>query len=359
MGDRGGENLRRLADYELEQSLRALLARSAVTDSEIVLHLAEIERRRLHLRAGFPSLFQYCVGSLSLSESEAYYRIGAARVAAAFPLAFQLLRERKVHLCALTMLRPFLTVDNYQELLEESQGKSKRQLQELLAKRFPACAADLQRGAAGQVEPIAEDRFRFEVSLSREAKEKLELARDLISHSNPTGDWAIVIERAVDALIEKAKKRRFALASSHDPEHAHPSKDAPKPDASSAVPASKHGEPTSTSTHAATPVTPTTGPSVHEAPQRQRVPNQVRREVALRDDLRCSFRSESGRRCNARAFLQLDHAHPVARGGPNTKENLRVYCAAHNQLMAEAEFGTRVRKRSPKQRRKAPPDQAA
>lgn len=357
MADGGVQGLRQLADFELEEALRALLARSADTDGEIVLHLAEVERRRLHLRAGFPSLFQYCVNSLSLSESEAYYRIGAARVVAAFPLALELLRQRKVHLCALTMLRPFLTAENYRQLLEESQGKSKRQLQEHLAKRFPAYAADLEHNAVGQVAAIGEDRFRFEVSLSREVKEKLELARDLISHANPTGDWAVVVERAIDALIEKVKKRRFGLPSSPKPTRsavAKPPKPAAGSPATKAAPVARQAK-RATATEVVG-LTPTTRPL--EAAKRTHVRNQVRRDVAVRDDLRCSFRSESGRRCNSRAFLQLDHAQPVARGGPNTSENLRLYCAAHNQLVAEEEFGSPVRRRPPKSRRKAPPEAA-
>jgi 5-methylcytosine-specific restriction endonuclease McrA len=37
--------------------------------------------------------------------------------------------------------------------------------------------------------------------------------------------------------------------------------------------------------------------------------------------------------------LQIDHIQPVARGGANTIDNLRVLCAYHNRLEAERLMG--------------------
>jgi hypothetical protein len=61
--------------------------------------------------------------------------------------------------------------------------------------------------------------------------------------------------------------------------------------------------------------------------------------VFERDGVQCTFVAENGRRCEARAFLELDHAEPKALGGTNEAENLRVRCRAHNQLWAEQVFG--------------------
>jgi hypothetical protein len=45
------------------------------------------------------------------------------------------------------------------------------------------------------------------------------------------------------------------------------------------------------------------------------IPAEMKRRVWQRDQGRCTFVSESGRRCDARRFLQFDHIEPVARGG--------------------------------------------
>jgi hypothetical protein len=65
----------------------------------------------------------------------------------------------------------------------------------------------------------------------------------------------------------------------------------------------------------------------------------VRREVYERDCGRCSFVSADGRRCEARAFLELDHIEPWAALGASAAHNLRLRCSAHNGLHARNCFG--------------------
>src|SRR5262249_36393362 len=53
----------------------------------------------------------------------------------------------------------------------------------------------------------------------------------------------------------------------------------------------------------------------------------------------CTFVDELGRRCPARAFLELDHTKPRALGGADDTPNISVKCRAHNGLAAERAFG--------------------
>jgi 5-methylcytosine-specific restriction endonuclease McrA len=69
------------------------------------------------------------------------------------------------------------------------------------------------------------------------------------------------------------------------------------------------------------------------------IPAAIRRQVWQRDEGRCTFVTESGRRCEARGAVEFDHVEPLARGGPSTVENLRVRCRAHNPYEAERMFG--------------------
>ncbi len=45
--------------------------------------------------------------------------------------------------------------------------------------------------------------------------------------------------------------------------------------------------------------------------------------------------------CSEKRFLQIDHIIPVAKGGENTPENLRVLCANHNQYARVQCFGAK------------------
>ena len=41
-------------------------------------------------------------------------------------------------------------------------------------------------------------------------------------------------------------------------------------------------------------------------------------------------------KCTSQFQLQFDHIKPLAKGGNDTPENLRVLCAEHNRLEAKA-----------------------
>src|SRR6185503_13326030 len=136
MNARGFWKLDEVSDDRLVGGLRQLLAEGCRTEARIVAHLAELDARRLHLLAG-RSLFEYCQVKLGLSDNQAYYRIAAARVARRFPIVFELLERRAIHLTSLAALSRHLTEENHLALLSEAGRLSKRQLLECLARRFP------------------------------------------------------------------------------------------------------------------------------------------------------------------------------------------------------------------------------
>src|SRR5207245_10628064 len=74
---------------------------------------------------------------LKLSEHEAYHRIAAARTARRFPALLRMLAEGSLNLTSVRLLSPHLNEGNQEELLAAASGKSRRALEELLARRFP------------------------------------------------------------------------------------------------------------------------------------------------------------------------------------------------------------------------------
>ncbi len=66
---------------------------------------------------------------------------------------------------------------------------------------------------------------------------------------------------------------------------------------------------------------------------------KLKSEIKERDNHQCSFRSQSGIRCNQTTHLQVDHIRPYALGGSSHhKGNLRMLCRAHNLLKASMDF---------------------
>jgi hypothetical protein len=267
----------------------------------------------------------------------------AARLVQRFPVVLDALDDGRLNLTAVGLLSPHLTEGNGQELLAAAMGKTKTEIEQFLAARFPrtetlAWVAEMSTSStsctehqhalahvqgspdAGQprlapepvgsqpphalarvdhcrVKPLSAQSFEVSFPMGRSLHDKLGHAQELLSHQVPTGDIAEIFERALDALIPQLEKARFAAAS--------------RP---------RRGQ-----------------PRVSANPRH--IPAHVMREVWERDGGQCTFVSESGHRCAARKFIEFDHVTEVARGGEATVDGLRLRCRAHNQYGAECTFG--------------------
>jgi hypothetical protein len=137
--------------------------------------------------------------------------------------------------------------------------------------------------------PLAPGRYRLQLTLGEDARNKLKQLQDLLAHQVPNGDPAAIVERALDALLTQIYKRKAGIT---DKSRAQKSK--------------------SKSTTVAT----GTG-------RRTRyIRRAVRREVWTRDDGRCGFVGDDGHRCNETRALEFAHVHPWGRGGADTAINL-------------------------------------
>src|SRR3954464_4067973 len=90
-----------LGNVELLAATREILRRSCVVEADLLVHLAEIEERRLHSEMAFPTMFAFCVDELGFSEDQAYNRTTVARAARRFPAMLDSLRSGAVHLTGL------------------------------------------------------------------------------------------------------------------------------------------------------------------------------------------------------------------------------------------------------------------
>ena len=154
------------------------------------------------------------------------------------------------------------------------------------------------------------------MTVSKRFTEKLEAARDALSHSHPGADVEAILEAGLDLLIERAAKRKGLSTR-------------PKV---STRPQAERADAQSRDVPAEAAPTP-------DAPRSRHIPAAVRREVWIRDQGRCQFRLESGEVCGSTHRLQFDHVHPFALGGESTVSNTRLACAAHNLLAARRVYG--------------------
>jgi hypothetical protein len=339
-------SLRGLSDIELVARVKELAARERGATALLVAHLAELDTRDVHLRAGHGSLFAYCREVLALSEQEAYNRIAVARAARRFPVVLEMLDAGAVNLTTVKLLGPRLTSENHLTALQSAQGKSKLQVEEIAARLWsrpdvpsfvrklpaprlpvPSPAAPgpvssgppssvpapapagapitvvtapappwLPRGPAAEVTPLSPDRYRVQVTIGGDTLEKLRLAKDLLRHAVPTGDEAAILDRALTALLASLAQEKFAAAEK------------PRPAGATAA-GSRH------------------------------IPAEVKRAVWLRDLGRCAFVGTNGRRCAERGFMEFHHVRPYIAGGEATVRNIQLRCRNHNGYEARVFFG--------------------
>ena len=114
-----------------------LLRHSRRVESELVVHIGEVDERRLYAREASPSMFAYCTEVLHLSEHEAYLRIAVARASRKHLRLLEMLSDGRLHLSGVAKLAPHLTEANGQTLLERAAHKSKRKIEELVAELSP------------------------------------------------------------------------------------------------------------------------------------------------------------------------------------------------------------------------------
>src|SRR6478609_3474464 len=129
--------LKALADDQLSAGLASIVLRRNQITAEFLAYLAELDEWQLFLDLGYSSLFEYCVEKLRLCELTAGRHIAAARVCRNYPQVFALVATGALHASALSLLRKHLTSENAAELFELCAHRSAREVEELLAARFP------------------------------------------------------------------------------------------------------------------------------------------------------------------------------------------------------------------------------
>lgn len=294
--------------------------------------LAVIDERKAFRAFGYASMLEYCRRDLALTEDVAKKYLRAARICMAHPELFDMLADRRLSMSAVLTLGTWLDTSAAPELIAAAVGKSREEIEWLIAERFPqtgelqleassnsgSAATPMSEGAPGpacpssavessepqvplrepvRVKPIDASRVALTVTLARATRDKITRAQELLGHEVAPNDIAIVLDRALDLLVVQLEKRKHGL-------HRKARTRTPKP-----------------------------------SRRARHIPPDLRAQVYERDGGACMFVSDDGVRCGSRHALEYDHVIPIAQGGGSTLENLRLLCPAHNQLEAERRLG--------------------
>jgi 5-methylcytosine-specific restriction endonuclease McrA len=335
-----------LSDRDLLACLEMLAGNEREALVELVAYLAALDcRPTLYAAQGYGSLFSYCTQALRLSEDAACNRIDAARTSRRFPVILDLLASGEVTLTNVRLLGRHLTSENYQAVLARAKGRSRQQIEVLVAelapqpdvptsvRRLPAIMAPTSTaaptpamsGASSEtasvaspspaafvravrpvIQPTAPERYRVQFTIGQETHDKLRRLQALLRREIPDGDPAAIFDRAVTLLLESVENKKLGATTK------------PRPRA-------------------------IIRPGTDRARSRE-TPRAVKREVWRQDAGQCAYVTPDGRRCSEKTFLEFHHVQAHALGGPPTIDNIALRCRRHNQYEAELIFGPRRRR---------------
>ena len=313
-------------DATLVARLTVLAREEREARADFIVCLAAFDQRRLYLQAGYPSLFAWLTDHLRLAKASAYRRVTAARLYARMPAVASYLREGRLSLTKLCLLKDVLEPDRCLALLEQAAAMTEQEVEELALvldprRRTapprdsirpilapPAPERDLFTAApppapAATVPPSEPPprpavRHVIKMTVGADFMAMLEDVRAELSHAHPGASLEVLMFECMQRALDSWRRRSRAAT------------DRPRAE-------------------------PDAEPPAHT----RSIPAHVRRVVWRRDDSRCTFISDDGHRCAATHRLQLHHDDPFARGGLATVANLRLLCAMHNDLMARVDFG--------------------
>jgi hypothetical protein len=125
-----------LSNPQIKASLLAKSASDCANEADILVLIAEADRRKMYLEEGYPSMHAWCIEFFHYSRDVAFKRIHAARAARDFPVLYEAVAEGRLHLSAVRLIAPHLTLDNVGELVAAATHRTCEYIEEMIARRF-------------------------------------------------------------------------------------------------------------------------------------------------------------------------------------------------------------------------------
>lgn len=333
-------NLKNINDERLIINFEDVVKDERKAKAHVILHLAEIGRRRLYAKLGYSSLYVYIMKKYHYSGSGAYRRIQAAKLSQRYPEILNYLQSGQLNLTTISLLEPHMKGPGHgngqANLIKKALGKSKGEVETLIAevthvekvypdkirklpvpkKVTPTSGSGLQnlvKPLIGGQEKLGTPlkgslsfsgptpKVKIEFVADEKVARKIERAKQILRHKFPKGKLEEIINQALEDLLEKrdpSRKLCRKLLRSKS--------------------AQSYNNKKLTTRH---------------------IPAPIRRQVWQRDTGQCSYKSPGGKLCGERSFLQLDHIKPWALNGKHESENLRLLCRTHNLYRAQQTFG--------------------
>lgn len=305
-------NLYKLSDVELENSLGVHVNNERLSLDQIYSHINEIYRRELHLDIKYGTMKSYLVKRWKYSERDAYRKIDGARLLKDVPSLAVEIRCGNVNADVIGELSRAvkekeratgekITASTKSELVKIVSGKSVAESQRDLAQALDIEVKEFESKRVQKDKSVI-----LKLSASEEIYDQLTICSEHASHKLRQENLPHTMQSMLKILTDYYIKGN--KLNEQQPNEAKSSARSAKPMNVSTEYESKAGIKVNKT------LTPKT------------------RRAVLNRDKCCQFKNkETGEICGETKFAQVDHKTALWAGGNHDLENLQQLCANHNQ----------------------------
>lgn len=278
-------NTRILNDDKLIENFAQLIKVERKITHKVLQYIAEIDRRRLYLNFAYSSLFDFLCKHHAYSPAAAMRRIDGARLLQEVPELAEKIESGSINLTQASHIQSAARIsykenlikvntEQKRELIEKIQNINQSDTQSTLAKELALSHSSFEKKRTHRDQSVT-----LNLNFSKNEIDLMERAKNLNSHSVPSGKWTEYF-----TYISQKELRSI------------------KNDSSNAI------------------LKP------------QTLSQQEKRKL-ISQSQGCSFVDpQTKKRCGSFYQLQVDHIKPKWAGGVDDQANLQVLCGAHNRF---------------------------
>lgn len=322
-------DLMHLSNSDLILSLKRLAKAERKITHLLLLHIIEVENRKLHLQLGYDRIFSYLTKELGYSEYSAYERLRAAELLKKIPAISEKIESGVLNLTQITEVQKCLKEKAHKgesvstaktlQVLKDIENKSGFETQKHLAQEF-----DRPLKQHETTRPQKDESVRIEVTFSKEEFAELKMAKELLSHVCPSGSWSEVIT----TLAKKMNQSKLGKNGSGTKNL----------ELGEAI----NNNPLATQSFLVSSELKTAGSRKRDSKDvrdrniniqkyRPYISIKTKRLLLSKAQSQCEHHHPHAGRCRSKYQLQVDHIRPLAAGGDHKVSNLRILCGAHNR----------------------------
>jgi hypothetical protein len=195
---------------QIVEKLKQLVASERKITAEIIEHIQEIDRIKIHLQMGYPSLFAFLTEHIGYSGSSAQRRIEAARLVSEVPSLKEEIKSGELNLSQVALVAQSVRQKQREEpkveinsedkraLLDQIKNQSFEESQKIISQTLDLEIKSLDRKVVQKNESV-----RMEATFSKEQMETFNQVKSLISHINPRATFAEVFEHLAKDFLKR------------------------------------------------------------------------------------------------------------------------------------------------------------